>query len=78
MLNSSEYCRVSDYRLVSKRVSLKETCYSGFQGWVEYQCRGLNSENAIALAALSRLAGLTGTGNFTTWGLGVTQVKIIE
>lgn len=78
MLSSSEHCRVADYRLVTKRVTLKETCYNGFQGWVEYQCRGLNSENAMALAALSRLARLTGTGNFTTCGLGVTRVKIIE
>jgi hypothetical protein len=69
-------CVISLYRLRTYPVAIGEHSFTGYLGWIEYECRQSDHPYLASLNALARLAFFTGTGYHTAQGMGVTNVRL--
>jgi CRISPR-associated endoribonuclease Cas6 len=70
-------CVVSNYRLYTVSFERGDQNWTGYRGWIEYECRRRNSASVESLNALARLAFFTGLGGRTEQGMGSAAVTIL-
>jgi len=69
-------CVISYYRFRTCPVAIGEHSFTGYLGWIEYECRRSDHPYLASLNALARLAFFTGAGYHTAQGMGVTIVSL--